>query len=205
MLHRRDVIDASKGMDNMTRAQFVTRDTCINCNSGSLREIGGGLFNEGALHGFLSNDPWGESPLPYLDGQRWSYVQRSACEQAFHARVLTPEWNDINFSRWMSGEAIAEFERTHGGDGRLFDRATHYTKHVLQLASLIEARALRVLDFGCGNGEFLAICHQFGFEAVGIDRSTAARQGRRCLCIGRRARWPSISRDHPIRGLGASG
>ena len=89
--------------------------------------------------------------------------------------MLTPEWNDINFSRWMSAEAIAEYERQHGGRARLFERAVHYTKHVLQLASLIQERPLRVLDFGCGNGEFLAICHQFGFEALGVDRSTARR------------------------------
>jgi SAM-dependent methyltransferase len=156
-------------------AQFLTRSACINCGSRNLREIGSGAFSEGALQGFLSNDPWGESPMPYLAGQRWSYVQCGACDQTFHSRVLTPEWNDINFSRWMSAEAIAEFEHTHGGTDRLFDRATHYTKHVLQLAAMIPTRPLRVLDFGCGNGEFLSICHQFGFESVGVDRSTARR------------------------------
>jgi methyltransferase family protein len=162
-------------MEHMTRAKFVTRDTCISCGSGDLQELSDGRFDQGPLHEFLSNDPWGESPVPYLAGQRWAYVKCGACEQAFHAHVLTPEWNDINFSRWMSAEAIAEFERTHGGPTRLFDRAVHYTNHVLQLASLIEARPLRVLDFGCGNGEFLAIARQYGFDAVGVDRSTARR------------------------------
>jgi SAM-dependent methyltransferase len=157
------------------KAQFATRDTCISCGSEDLQRLSDGRFDQGALHEFLSNDPWGESPVPYLAGQVWRYVKCGTCDTAFHANVLTPEWNDINFSRWMSADAIAEFERTHGGTDRLFDRATHYTKHVLQLASLIEARPLRVLDFGCGNGEFLAICHQFGFEAVGVDRSTARR------------------------------
>jgi SAM-dependent methyltransferase len=159
----------------MTRAQFATRNACINCGAANLHEVSTGLFSEGALHGFLAADPWGESPVPYLEGLRWSYVKCDTCDQAFHRHVLTPEWNDINFSRWMSAEAIAEFERTHGGADRLFDRATHYAKHVLQLASLIETRPLRVLDFGCGNGQFLAICHQFGFKAVGVDRSTARR------------------------------
>jgi 2-polyprenyl-3-methyl-5-hydroxy-6-metoxy-1,4-benzoquinol methylase len=159
----------------MRKAEFVSREACINCGSGELREISGGLFNEGALHGFLSNDPWGESPVPYLEGLRWSYVRCGACEQAFHSRVLTPEWNDVNFSRWMSAEAIAEFECQHGGRARLFDRAAHYTKHILQLSSLVAERPLRVLDFGCGNGEFLAICRHFGLEVVGVDRSTARR------------------------------
>jgi hypothetical protein len=129
----------------MTSAQFVTRDVCINCGSSNLHEIGSGLFNEGALHGFPSNDAWGENPVPYLEGLRWTHVKCGVCQQAFHARVLSPEWNEINFSRWMSAEAIAEFERTHGGNARLFERAVHYTKHILQLVSLIKARPLRVI------------------------------------------------------------
>jgi SAM-dependent methyltransferase len=157
----------------MTLAQFVTRDTCINCGSGNLRELSTGLFNKGPLHSFLSSDPWGESPVPYLAGQRWSYVKCGECDQAFHGRILSPEWSAIKFSRWMSAEAIAEFERTHPISA--YDRAVQSTKHVLQLASLIPARPLRVLDFGCGNGEFLAMCHQYGFEAFGVDRSQARR------------------------------
>jgi 2-polyprenyl-3-methyl-5-hydroxy-6-metoxy-1,4-benzoquinol methylase len=159
----------------MSLAEFLTRDACINCGSADLQPISQGFFDQDPLRAFLARDPWGESPLPYLDGQRWTYVRCQACQQAFHAKVLTDEWNAINFSRWMSAEAIAEFERQHVGPDGKFDRAAHYVKHVLQMASLIRARPLRVLDFGCGNGEFLAICHQFGFEAVGVDRSTARR------------------------------
>jgi len=160
-----------QGMKTMTTAQFITRDTCINCGASDLREVSSGLFNEGPLHDFLSKDPWGENPVPYLDGQRWRYVKCGACEQAFHNRILSPEWSAIKFSRWMTAAAIAEFERTHPINA--YDRAVHSTKHVLQLASLIAARPLRVLDFGCGNGEFLAMCHQYGFEAFGVDRSEA--------------------------------
>lgn len=56
-----------------------------------------------------------------------------------------------------------------------YDKAVHSTKHVLQLASLIGARPLRVLDFGCGKGEFLTMCHRYGLEAFGVDRSQARR------------------------------
>lgn len=156
----------------MTRAQFNTRTACINCGSASLKQLSDGLFDQQPLHGFLSADPWGESPVPFLAGQPWAYVQCD-CGQRFHKYVLTPEWNDINFSRWMSAEAIAEFARQHGA--MKFERAAHYVKHILQLSSLIKARPLRLLDFGCGDGEFLTLCHQFGFETTGVDRSTARR------------------------------
>jgi SAM-dependent methyltransferase len=157
----------------MTLAQFVTRDTCISCGSGNLQELSDGLFDQGPLHGFLSNDPWGENPVPYLAGQRWTYVKCGVCEQAFHSRILSPEWSAIKFSRWMTAEAMAEFERSHRVNA--YDRAVHSTKHVLQLASLIAAQPFRILDFGCGNGEFLAMCHLYGFEAFGVDRSQARR------------------------------
>jgi SAM-dependent methyltransferase len=154
------------------KAQFNTRTACITCGSANLKQVSDGLFDQGPLRDFLSADPWGESPVPFLAGKPWAYVQCD-CGQRFHKYVLTPEWNDINFSRWMSPEAIAEFERTRGA--MKFERAAHFVKHTLQLESLIDARPIRVLDFGCGNGEFLTLCHQFGFETTGVDRSTARR------------------------------
>src|ERR1700682_4142626 len=141
----------------MTLAKFACRATCINCQSNDLSELSSGQFDQGPLHDFLSADPWGENPVPYLAGERWSYVKCNACTQAFHARILSPEWSEIKFSRWMTAEAIAEFERTHPVNP--YDRAIHSTKHVLQLASLIDVRPLRLLDFGCGNGEFLTMCN----------------------------------------------
>ena len=34
---------------------------------------------------------------------------------------------------------------------------------------------VRVLDFGCGNGEFLSTCALHGFEVLGVVRSAARR------------------------------
>jgi SAM-dependent methyltransferase len=93
--------------------------------------------------------------------------------------VLSPEWNEIRFSRWMTHEAIQaciQHEMTPMGRYR---KAVQNTQHVLRLEQLTiglrKSGALRVLDFGCGYGEFLAMCSQYGYEAVGVDRSTAKR------------------------------
>jgi len=64
----------------MARAEFVTRDTCINCGSGNLHQLSDGLFDQEPLQSFLANDPWGEKPMPYLAGQRWSYVKCGECD-----------------------------------------------------------------------------------------------------------------------------
>ena len=51
------------------------------------------------------------------------------------------------------------------------------TFFVLRLEALTRAARgpgpVRLLDFGCGNGEFVAMCNLHGFDAVGVDRSTA--------------------------------
>ena len=39
-----------------------------------------------------------------------------------------------------------------------------------------ESRNLRLLDIGCGSGVFLKLAHEAGFDAYGLDRSTAAVQ-----------------------------
>jgi 2-polyprenyl-3-methyl-5-hydroxy-6-metoxy-1,4-benzoquinol methylase len=70
----------------------------------------------------------------------------------------------------MSEEAIRQFEEEHGSN----HNATRDVQHVLRLKDL---GVKRLLDFGCGFGQFLEMCHLFGIEAVGVDRSNARRSG----------------------------
>jgi SAM-dependent methyltransferase len=161
-------------------AEFVSRDRCLGCGS-QVREIASGSFDDEPLRGFIANDPWGESPLPHLRGARWEYVGCVSCGLAFHRRILSPKWNAIRFERWMTAEAIAEFERLHTTAQSRFERGTHFTKHALQIEAatrrLRGTDPVRVLDFGCGNGQFIQQCAIYGFHAAGVDRSTA-RQGK---------------------------
>lgn len=167
----------------MESAQFVVRTNCIGCGSNRLTEVSSGLFNDKPLHDFISGDPWGESPIPYLRGKRWSFVQCRDCQQAFHKYILAPEWNERRFSHWMTQEAMAAFEKPFRTSERLFYKAAQHTKHVLQLELLTRdlrgGKPVRLLDFGCGYGDFLAICDLYGFDAYGIDRSSARRENRR--------------------------
>ena len=167
----------------MSRAEFVEQTHCINCRSYRLKELSSGLFNESPLHDFIANDPWGESPVPYLKDKRWSYVQCQDCNQAFHRFILSPEWNERRFSNWMSQEAIEQFEKSQKTPARLFQKAQRYTAHVIKIEMLTRClrnnQAVRILDFGSGYGEFLAMCSLYGFEAYGVDRSSARRNNSR--------------------------
>ena len=165
---------------NAVRAKFVQRVQCINCHGSRLRTLSSGSFHEGALHEVLLNDPWGENPLPYLEGKRWTFVQCGDCDQKFHRDILSPEWCDIKYTRWITQEAIQVCLRSVSTPEAVFRRAVENTRHVLRLELLTRAlrgpnAAVRILDFGCGYGEFLATCSQFGFDAYGVDRANAKR------------------------------
>lgn len=163
------------------KAEFIERRQCLSCGSKELEEIAGGRFGDSPVRDLIENDAWGESPLPYISDSRWSFVRCAECSLMFHRSVLSPEWNEIRFSRWMTQAAIEEFEETRRRPSDDFERARNNVEHALRLEKqtrIVRGEdPLRVLDFGCGWGEFLAICERFGFVAVGVDRSAARRQG----------------------------
>ncbi len=168
---------------NLPQAEFIERNHCIACNSAHLSEISHGRFTDYPLAGFIEADPWGENPMQYLQEAEWSLVKCSDCQQVFHRRILNDWWNERRFTNWMSRDAINEFEDRRGGNtfSVKFDRARSYISHIIRIEKLTRGirgdGSIRLLDFGCGFGEFLSICARFGFEAVGVDRATPRIEG----------------------------
>jgi hypothetical protein len=167
-------------------ALFVAREFCINCGSSALHELSSGLFKDEPLRSFIAADPWGENPLPYIADKRWSFVRCNDCGQMFHRNVLSPEWNEIRFSEWMTFEAINKFEAKASTPTRQLHRGVDYVAHALRIEKLTRhIRAdgnVRLLDYGCGWGNFLGVCERLGFQAHGVDRSIsqAAKGGADC-------------------------
>lgn len=163
------------------QAEFLERTTCVACDSEQLETLDSGRFGEGPHRTMIESSPWGESPLPFLEDCEWVLVRCRDCSQVFHRRILTPEWEERRFTEWMTAEAIQEFERQRGSNlpAAVFDKSRGIVDHLLCLEKMTrELRggdALRVLDFGCGWGRFIAFAALFGFEAHGVDRSTARR------------------------------
>lgn len=139
-----------------------------------------GRFSDPPLCNFIAADPYGERPEPYLTTAHWDYVQCETCKQAFHKRVLSPDWTEHLFQRWMTKEAIDEFERTYNSSDHGFTKAIGTVEHILRIEKLTRSirkrEVVRVLDFGCGNGEFISMCRGFGFHAIGVDRSEARKE-----------------------------
>jgi len=161
-------------------AQFRVRETCITCRSARIEPVCEGHYADEPLRGFLAADPWGESPMPALAGAWWRLVRCAECGTRFHGRILTPEWRAHCLRVWMSGDAIEAFEARDGQAGfpSRFDKAAFWTGHVLSIEAMTRdgrRDPLKILDFGCGSGEFLAHAALFGARAYGIDASPARR------------------------------
>lgn len=159
----------------MKKARFIQRKQCINCSSTNLKTLSSGKFNHDPLKGFIEADPWGEDPLPYLEDAEWKLVECEDCHQKFHQNILAEEFNDIRFNKWMNQEAIDQFISKKTTPNTIFNKSVEYIQHILQIEEMTKKLrgrdAIKLLDFGCGHGQFLAICKQFGINGFGVDRA----------------------------------
>jgi SAM-dependent methyltransferase len=155
------------------RACFIDRAACISCRAVALDELSSGGFADEPLRGILASQAWGESPLPFIAHEHWCYVRCHACGQAYHRRILDPVWMTALYTRWETQQAMAAFIASHISPQDQLHRGAAFVAHALRLqrmsASRAGGRAPRVLDYGCGHGEFVAVCRVLGFDAVGID------------------------------------
>ncbi len=156
-------------------ASFVSRDRCISCHSAKLSRVAGGKFSSPPLSTFISRDPWGVSPMPFIADAAWAYVRCDDCEQTFHRYVLSPEWQHTRFTQWMTEASMRAFEDQLGDPGFAyrFHLAQALTAHVMRLErltrSLRGASVPRLLDFGCGWGQLLSLARLHSFDAYGVD------------------------------------
>jgi 2-polyprenyl-3-methyl-5-hydroxy-6-metoxy-1,4-benzoquinol methylase len=118
-----------------------------------------------------------------LEHCEWELVECRDCAQVFHKRLLKEEWEERRFSEWMTEDAMRRYEAEHGTNvpDAVFQRSRRDVDRLLCLEKMTRALrngdALRILDFGCGWGRFISFGTLFGFDAHGIDRSSA-RLGR---------------------------
>lgn len=156
--------------------KFISRDKCINCGSRESMMLSRGKYGDQPLRGFIENDPTGEDPMPYLEDCAWEFMKCNECSQMYHRYIASPETDHLRFNVWTSQEAIEEFERLHQSETAKFERGRKYVSHILRLQKL-SGNKVKLLDFGCGWGAFITLCSGFGFDAYGVDKSTARRAG----------------------------
>ena len=152
-----------------TNSKMRERCECLSCGSSDLNELSSGTFED--IRSFIDADPWGKNPMEYIANERWCFVRCDHCGMKFHRFILSPEWNEVRFSQWMNEGAIEQFEQEHCKQ----NHATAHVQHILRMEKLV-GPSPRLLDFGCGSGDFLNMARAFGFNSAGVDRSVARRK-----------------------------
>lgn len=109
----------------------------------------------------------------------------------FHQDVLSDDWLKVLYSQWISETQVAYLEASLGASR--IETAKENVKHCLRLRQLLKTapnQSPRLLDFGCGDGNFLRAANLFGFQTVGIDFSDSREE--RSQKLGAIARYSTL-------------
>jgi 2-polyprenyl-3-methyl-5-hydroxy-6-metoxy-1,4-benzoquinol methylase len=159
------------------RACFIDRTRCIACDGAELETLSQGRYADEPLRGIIASQAWGEHPLPFIEHERWHYVRCRDCGQRFQQRILDPTWMHRLYTRWETQQAMADFTAATSTPADRARRGMHFMIHALRLHRLLPQQpAPRVLDYGCGHGEFVAVCRTLGLDAHGIDWAVDRRE-----------------------------
>ncbi|HEX7096982.1 MAG TPA: class I SAM-dependent methyltransferase [Acidimicrobiales bacterium] len=156
--------------------EFRRRERCISCGSSNLTPVWQSTYRDPLFRENIGPDFYSVDVPALLAGHRFVRVRCDACSQSFHQYVLTDDWLARLYTEWIDEAQIARFKAAHPVDP--FDRARQWTKHALRLGALLggngrDGRAPRLVDYGCGEGEFLEVARPFGFECIGVDIGTS--------------------------------
>ena len=163
---------------------FEDRPQCPLCGSEDRQPVWNARFSDPAVRAMLDRFHYSADLGVQLGDQSFALVRCRQCGLLHHARHLDQAGLVQLYRDWTDQDQVRAFEADHGRAppgvaGR------QKIKLALRLHHLARQRFpqdnLRVLDFGCGNGEHLLAARLIGFQPVGIDlsdsRAAAARVG----------------------------
>ena len=164
------------------KAMFIKRENCINCNSSNLYPLWQGKFADEPIRSFIQRCNYSEDVVKMLGEETFSLVSCRNCETTFHQHILTAEFLNILYSQWINDIQIEHLEaevRTGKKSDSSFEVNRQSVKHILRLQKLRKQFAsdeFRILDYGCGDGNFLMFAKVFGFHTYGIDFSSTRKE-----------------------------
>ncbi|MES1255643.1 MAG: class I SAM-dependent methyltransferase [Acidobacteriota bacterium] len=161
---------------------FRERRQCILCGGGKLRSLWSGQFGDEPVMSWLQAFRY-EVEVDDVLAREWFHRVRCLdCGITFHRFVLDEAGAAALYGEWISRAQIDAFESVHRGStpAAVFEGGVQAMKHLLRLARLCDNRSrtrpVALLDFGSGDGRFVAAARLLGFEANGVDPSPT-RQG----------------------------
>ena len=160
------------------KATFEKRGSCISCGSNNFETLWAGSLDAPEVMGRLLESKY-SGDLTVLAGSPFRLVRCNDCRVKFHQYHLTDEWLGVLYSDWIDEAQIDAFEKgilAKDKHRKGFELSRQYMKHVLRLSQLINTDGTEsptLLDFGCGDGEFLRLAHLFKFNCFGVDFSAS--------------------------------
>lgn len=157
-------------------ATFRSRDACVSCGSPVFHSVWSGHLDERNIDAFIRKLHY-SADLECLKGAKFSLVKCDECGMMFHQHILTDDWLETLYTRWIDSQQIEAFEKdVLIADKRRkgFEQARQEVKNVLRLSDALSAYfdgPFRLLDFGCGDAQFLRLAQMFQFECIGVDSS----------------------------------
>jgi 2-polyprenyl-3-methyl-5-hydroxy-6-metoxy-1,4-benzoquinol methylase len=158
------------------KAVFRSRASCILCGSNRLKTLWASSFQSASVRAQVECSGYSGDPLGALQDIAFRRVQCQNCTMAFQSDILSNEWLKVLYGTWISSQQIAKIQALRGSS-RCFEGIQNI-KHCLRLRKLLGKDAgefPRVLDFGCGDGNFLKAASLLGFDAFGVDFSESRR------------------------------
>jgi 2-polyprenyl-3-methyl-5-hydroxy-6-metoxy-1,4-benzoquinol methylase len=162
-------------MTGESEIAFVERPTCVACGNDTLRPVWSSRFRDGDVPRYIADCKYSRDVMPLLADVSFCMVECGKCGMVFHRTILDDASLGTLYGSWIDAAQIADAEKRRDR----FESTRQLVKNVLRLKKLLGgngARAIRILDYGCGAGEFLALCRLFGWDAHGIDLSVSRRE-----------------------------
>lgn len=166
--------DQTSAADRARRIGFVERPDCPCCGARSAQSLWSGRFSDPDVAPRLAQFFYNADLGAELGDQPFDLVRCQACGLAWHRLVLSDAALPVVYGRWTDAGQVARFEAAH-----TVKRSDPFAANVLRLKLVLRLRhllrdtagPLRLLDFGCGDGELLAAARLLGMQAIGIDIS----------------------------------
>ncbi|MGB6299326.1 MAG: class I SAM-dependent methyltransferase [Rivularia sp. (in: cyanobacteria)] len=161
---------------------FRKREHCINCNSSNLNPLWQGKFADEPTRTYIQKCNYSEDLIKHLGEETFSLVSCQNCGTTFHKHILTPEFLNVLYSEWINDAQINHLEaeiRTGTKTDSSFMGSQQLIKHLLRLQKFrkqFESEEFRILDYGCGDGNFLIFAKLLGFQTYGIDFSSTRQE-----------------------------
>lgn len=161
---------------------LVTRPGCPSCGAAGSEPVWTERFDAEVLRDWWERTGYEADVASLLAGESFELVECVDCAMRYQRRVLAEPDIRALYSTWISSTQVDRCMHLLAGDdpsAAAFDASRHAVRRLLVLRRLVAgggAAPPRLLDFGCGDGGFVGLAAEFGFEAHGVDFSASRRR-----------------------------